>query len=187
MIQEDEQFNSVAVLSELNSEGKTLVTASLALAYSDRLKKKVLVIDTASERGATSALAELLDKTETVDVVALRDWSGLKKGADGGQDADEYQLKILLTQVASQYGLILVDTCALSRRNRNNLDPAVIGRQCDAAILVSADSGAPDEVSVQNRKRLVASGVNLVGMVHNQRSPQRGSERGSQRGSHDKR
>jgi Mrp family chromosome partitioning ATPase len=173
MLQEEDKFTSVAVLSELNDEGKTFVTAALALAYTDRLKKRVLVVDTSTPppakagesapAGQVGQLHELLDKVDTVDVITFREWSGLAKG----QDADEYQLKILLSQVG--YGLILVDTCALMRRNRNNLDPAVIGRQCDAAVLVSAGTEVSDEISDENRKRLITSGVNLVGMIHNQR------------------
>ncbi|MDR3607103.1 MAG: hypothetical protein P4M08_06970 [Oligoflexia bacterium] len=172
MLQENAKFKSVVVLSELSGEGKTFVTAALALAYTERLKKRVLVVDTATPRPAGAAnpgrpspdlLNELLERSETVDVISLRAWSGLKKGGD----AAEYQLKALFSQVAAQYGLVLVDTSSLARKNRNNLDPSVIARQCDAAVLVSSKIEFAVNVSLENRKRMEASGIKLIGMIYN--------------------
>jgi Mrp family chromosome partitioning ATPase len=172
-LQETEKFQSLAVLSELDGEGKTFITAVLAHAYTERVKKKALVVD-ASNSGSGSAvpvqaasrqrgdlLSELLEESALVDVISLRDWGGAKT------DADEYQLKTLFAQTASKYGLILVDTSALSRRNRNNFDPFVIARQCEASVLLSARSDVPQDISVENRKRIFDSKIKLIGMIFN--------------------
>ena len=172
-LQETEKFQSLAILSELDGEGKTFITATLAHAYTERLKKKVLVVDASNSGNRNSTpvpaharqkgdlLSELLEESPLVDVISLRDWGGAKA------DADEYQLKALFAQTGSKYGLILVDTSALSRKNRNNFDPVVIARQCEASILLSARSDVPQDISSENRKRILDSGIKLIGMIFN--------------------
>src|SRR5262245_21117411 len=47
-LQQEKMFHSLAVLSGLPGEGKTLVCAALAMAYADACRTKVLIVDTAS-------------------------------------------------------------------------------------------------------------------------------------------
>jgi Mrp family chromosome partitioning ATPase len=173
LLQEQEKFRSIAVLSELDGDGKTFITAVLALAHTARLKKKVLVVDTSSAhansqpgpamtRKKTDLLAELLEHSTAVDLISLRDWENPKA------TVDEYQLKALFDQVASKYALVIVDTSSLSRKNRNNFDPVVIARQCDVSILVGAHKPVDPDVSAANKKRITDSSIKLVGMVQNQ-------------------
>ena len=174
IIQEQKKISVLALLSEQDEAGKTFVAATLALAHTSRIKKKVLVIDTSSPRPMNkpvpvssvkshqSLLTQLLEDSTLIDVISLRDW----ENADA--NVDEYRLKSLIEKVRGQYSLILVDTSSLSRKNKNNFDPVVIARQCDAAILISAAAEVPQDISNENRKRLQDSSINLVGMIHNQ-------------------
>jgi Mrp family chromosome partitioning ATPase len=176
MLQETLKFQSLAILSEYDGEGKTFVTGALAAAYMERLKRKVLIVDSATPRPISaptsgsslarqknSALGDLLEESDHVDVISLKDWSGLKQGGN----ADEYRLKALFAQNASPYGLVLVDTSSLARKNRNNFDPILIARQCDAAILVSTQNELAENVSEENKKQLFGAGIKLIGMIHN--------------------
>jgi Mrp family chromosome partitioning ATPase len=175
LLQETEKFHSLAVLSEFDGEGKTFVAAALAVAYTERLKRKVLIVDTttprqlhlpvsAKTRKKSELLGELLEEAEQVDVISLSEWSGMKSHGN----ADEYQIKKLFAQIATQYSLILVDTSSLSRRNRNNFNPVLIARQCDASILISARSEIAPAISEEHKNNIVNSHVKLIGMIHNQ-------------------
>lgn len=177
LIQETERFTSLSILSEDDGEGKTFVTAALAVAYATRFQRKVLVIDTsnpvaidtpspAKALKKVNLLAELLEPVNEIDVIPLRDWSGAKKTPRG--NVDEYQVKALLDQVGTTYALVLVDTSSLGRRNRNNFDPVLIARQTGAAILVTTGGQMDPEISIQNRKRIADAKINLIGAVYNQ-------------------
>ena len=148
--------------------------AALALAYSERLNKKVLVIDTSSasmempmpakDLKRNHLLTELLEDTTRVELLMMRDWARLKRNPN----SDEYQLNELLKEVDGDYSLILVDTSSLARRNKNNFDPIVIARQCDASILVSGQAKAREQLSTDHRKRIHDSGIKLLGLIYNQ-------------------
>lgn len=186
-IQEKDRFVSMAILSESDGEGKTFVCAALGTAYAERLHKKVLIVDTTSPRpmstpapakgrSKTDLLTELLEESDNVDVISLRDWSGLKTGGE----ADEYQLKALLAQNATQYSLVLVDTSSLSRRNRHNFDPALTARQCDVSVIVSGRTELGTDISEEHKRRITGSGIRLIGMIHNQgEAPQQPESQGS--------
>jgi Mrp family chromosome partitioning ATPase len=164
ILQDEQKFRSVAIISEFDDEGKTFVSAALALAYAERSKKRVLVVDTTADSNLTPnplthSLIEMLDKHDAVDLV----------------DAlDENSLSALLSRVTTQYGLVLVDTTALRKKNKKNLDPSAVGRQCDAALWVSANQDGEVGVSNENHQRLIGSGINLVGVIHNQRGSTNG-------------
>jgi Mrp family chromosome partitioning ATPase len=158
-LQDEQKFRSVAIISEFDDEGKTFVTATLALAYAARSKKRVLVVDTTADSNSSPnpephSLNPMLDKHEAVDVVDAFDENGLS---------------VLLSGVTTQYGLVLVDTTSLRKKNKQNLDPSAVGRQCDAAIWVSSNQEGDVGVSSENHQRLIGSGINLVGVIHNQR------------------
>ncbi len=161
-LQERDNFKTLALISEHDGEGKSFLAATLAYAYTRRKNKKALIIDT-SNSGAEKieAVKELLEQQSHVDLITLREW-------EGGNSIDEYQLKKLVSQSSQNYGLILVDTSSLFRRNKNNFDPLVIARQCDASLLVTSRSDLPTETSVENKKKLVDSGIKILGMVYNQ-------------------
>jgi Mrp family chromosome partitioning ATPase len=173
-LQKTENFESLAILSESDGEGKTFLTATLALAFTERQRKKVLIVDTsnadrrnavpvpARERNTKDLLSELLESSFDVDIISLKDYKGSK------EIVDEYQIKDLFNLNREKYGLILVDTSALSRKNRNNFDPLVIAYQCDASLLVSSKNDAPEGSSSENKKRILGSKIKLIGMVYNQ-------------------
>ncbi len=175
LLQETEKFKSVAFLSEYDGEGKTFLIAALALAYSERLNKKVLVIDTSSNNTASTPLpakdlkenyllAELLEDTTKVEVMVMRDWAKLRLSPG----IDEYQLNALLSENNQNYSMILVDTSSLSRKNKNNFDPLVIARQCDVSVLVSGQPRVREQISTDNRKRIHDAGIRLLGLIYNQ-------------------
>lgn len=164
VLQEQAHFQSIAIISEFQGEGKSFICAALALVYSERLNKKVLVIDTTVEANAPDLLAELLEDTTRVDLISLK----TLRGASSTQAPDEYELKRLLTEKKPLYSLILVDSASLSKRNKNNYDPVVIARQCDAAILVSGNTKPAEAPAAEHQKKIHDAEIKLIGMIYNQ-------------------
>jgi Mrp family chromosome partitioning ATPase len=174
-LQEQAKFHTLALLSEFDGEGKTFITAALARAYTERLHRKVLIVDAstpqpahapvpAKNRRGADLLGSLLDDAEDIDIIGLREWSGSQPGAK----VDEYKIQALFAQMASRYSLVFVDTSSLSRRNLNNFDPALIARQCDAALLISSRSEIVQNISEEHRRRIQGQNIRLIGMIHNQ-------------------
>ncbi len=162
-LQDLQKFKSLAIVSEQDGEGKSFLAATLGYAYTSRKQSKVMIVDTSATAlpGEPNPLRDFLEQQPLIDFTSLREW-------DKNNTADEYQLKTLFAKTGQNYGLIIVDTSALFRKNKNNFDPFLIARLCDAAILVTSRSDLPTEKSQDNKKRIVESNIHLLGMVHNQ-------------------
>jgi hypothetical protein len=76
--------------------------------------------------------------------------------------------KIASDGQAASYGLILLDTTALSVKNMRNVDPLVVARLSDASIVVVSRRLINKTDSGHDLKVLNDPGLHLIGMVSNE-------------------
>jgi Mrp family chromosome partitioning ATPase len=149
-------ISSIAVLSELPKEGKSFFCALLAAALT-RMDggKRCLIVDAGAHFPERSTLLDdTVEPLDNIDIVQIGE--------------SESNLAELMERVQGQYDLILIDTCALQRRNRRNLDPLLLARQAGGAILVSSQKSLGSDNAKAESRRLTDAGVKLLGIMHNQ-------------------
>jgi hypothetical protein len=178
-LQRERRIRSLAVLSELPREGRSLFTATIATSFGQLVRQKVLAVDCNTLRSPHSlTLERLLESDElaaeekleqvrktlsvNVSIVRLRDW------ADGKDTIAEYEVKSLMDGPGKAFDLVVFDTCAMAAKNRNNIDPIAIARRCDASLLLvsrrTASRGAMHEI----KERLKKEKLELLGIAYNE-------------------
>jgi Mrp family chromosome partitioning ATPase len=176
--QRERKFRSLAILSELPREGRSIFTAVLATGFGQLVRQKVLAVDCNTARSPHSlTLERLLESDElagekadqvrktlsvNVSLVQLKDW------AEGMDAIAEYEVKNLMDGPGRSFDLALFDTCALAAKNRNNLDPIAIARRCDASILLVSRRSETRSMHSQLRERLRKEKLEVLGIVHNE-------------------
>lgn len=176
-LQHRRNFRSVAVLSRASGEGKTFVSSVLALGYALFLRRRVLILDTIAQASRSALyLAPVLTQAfgadegmpgGVVDVMTTRELeTGETRGANhiGGAD---FAIGEFIERVRDDYDLIVVDTCALEAATINTLDPLVVGRQTDVAILVTSPQTVHRDVLSRIGGELRRREVDLVGTIYN--------------------
>lgn len=178
-MQSDRKVKSLAILSEIPREGRSLFSATLALGFGQLVRKKVLVVDCHTVRGPYSlSLERLLEADELADdardddvrktlsanvsLLRLRDW------AEQRDAMAEYEVQNLVDGPGKHSDLVIFDTCAMGIKNRNNLDPIAIARRCDAAILVVSKRSGSRGMLYEIRERLRKEKLEVLGVVHNE-------------------
>lgn len=177
--QRDKKIRSIAILSELPREGRSLFSAMLAMSFGQLVRQKVLVVDCHTLRGPYSlSLERLLESDElgeegrveqvrktlsvNVSLVRLRDW------AEQMETMAEYEVKSLMDGPGKNFDLAIFDTCAMAAKNRNNLDPIAIARRCDASILLVSRRTASRSMLHEIRERMRKEKLELLGIAHNE-------------------
>jgi Mrp family chromosome partitioning ATPase len=173
-----DKVKSIAILSELPGEGKTLLTAALAVGLSELLNSKILVIDTqtfaapnsltldrALETDELPSAAKPTQKTLLVKADLLPMSRQQNKSKDG---IVEYKINDLIQEYSSRYDLLLFDTSALSAKNRNNIDPWVIARHVDTNILVVGDETLKKNMSPSFNERRLSDKLKICGLIYNE-------------------
>lgn len=190
-----EGYNSITVLSELPEEGKTFFASAIALGYSLLLERRVLVVNTASHAQYRSLLHQRVFQNGTwsggtagparggppsppPDAAAGAAGSDpLRLGIDlispfddGASDlpvSSDFQLGKYIESLKNNYDLVIFDTCALSANNKNNMDPVVIARQSDTAILLTSWRSMDPGILSRARERLKHWNIRLMGTIFN--------------------
>ncbi len=176
-LQQANNFKSMTLLSLLEGEGKTLMTALMGYAFAEFLNKKILIVDAhgySSESGLN--LSEILEvdeinqKSESVyGTFNLNiDYLNLNQHIKSKAATSEFDLRELLNGVGSGYGVVLVDTVATKIKNRNNFDPLVISSRTDGAFLIVSDRGLADGSFTGFVSDLQKSKTKVFGMMVNE-------------------
>lgn len=87
-------------------------------------------------------------------------------GIDPGEPAD-FHIGALVRSLRQQYDLMLLDTCALGEANRLTIDPVVLARQVDAAVLVTTDRSLDRDMLRRVQRELQQRDIALIGTVFN--------------------
>jgi Mrp family chromosome partitioning ATPase len=176
--QKDRGFKTLSVLSLNRGDGKTLLATTLAVTYAEALKRRVLIVDTATfhaegsihlegvlELDSPSPSKGQVKKTvhPLLDLLVLKDRAFSEPG-----EVDEYKMDEILGGLESHYELIVIDSSAVNVRNRNNFDPFVMARHSDASILVVSREGMQSASLGTILKPLQDPSLKLIGVIANE-------------------
>jgi len=175
-LQHQHHFQSLALMSRVSGEGKTFFAAVLALGYALFLRRRVLILDTIAQT-STSALhlaPILTDATGSgvdsgggqVDVVTSREFDSAGRDTPSSWGAD-FAIGEYIERIRGEYDLVLVDTCAVESAGLETLDPIVVGRQVDTAILITSPRTIRREQLHALGGELRRRDVNLLGTIYN--------------------
>lgn len=185
-------FRSIAVLSKFPREGRTFFVAVLALGYAIYLRRRVLIVDTLSanrensfyldrvlgsrsngERNGARPYIDLMTAATMIRRLNQR-YGSLHVGPDGEitgppalSETPDFQVGVFLDELESEYDLVLLDTCALTTVDKQHLDPVILARQADSAILVTSHRSSERDVVQQVNDELHRSHVELLGTIFN--------------------
>ena len=165
-------FKTVAVLSESAGEGKSFFTAALALAYSNMMRSKVLVINTVPDSPVGDLLLKSVvgvhseangtDKIARVDLITAR--NDVNKQQALGSD---FQLTNYIDRFSRGYNIVFIDTCALTKANNCMIDPIIVAKNVDTSILVVSPKSL-GHASMRNMVgKLKRYGITPLGAVYN--------------------
>lgn len=182
--QHERDFRSIAVLSRDRGEGKTFFVSVLALGYAAFLGRRVLILDSIAQNSVSALYLERLFHADSADAPALASRGSIDVMTSrelGDEESDsvhagaprlggaDFTIGDFIGRMHADYDLIVVDTCALSGSSVHTLDPIVVARQTDTAILVTSQAtlhrDAVSEVGRELRRRSIA----LLGTVYNGR------------------
>ncbi len=174
--QHERDFRSLAVLSRSAGEGKTFLASVLALGYATFLRRRVLILDTITQGdGGELYLGEVLREVATggaeIDIVTSR----AIEGEDGGPSSEiplrfpgvDFGIGDFLERVSHEYDLVVVDTCAITETTSERLDPIIVARQTDTAVLVTSKPSLDARSLESLGRELRARKVDLLGTIHN--------------------
>lgn len=180
-------MKTFAVISELPGEGKTFFVSALALGWASLMNKRVLIVNTIDQTADQGLVFEALYRGKVggphpgranqgysnppavpspyraIDLISTR-----PQGGGISHESTDFQIGEYINSIRNDYDIILFDTCAMSRTNRNNIDPVVIACSADSAILLNSPASLQKGVLATTQERLKHWGVNLLGNVFNQ-------------------
>jgi len=76
-------------------------------------------------------------------------------------------LESFLSDLKSEYDMVLLDTSPVMVRNRNNVDPILLGRMSDVVIVISRNKYTSRNALVSTVQAIAQDGGNIIGIVYN--------------------
>ena len=167
-LQQEKAFHSLAVLSFLPGEGKTLFCAAMAMAYAEACKTKVLIVDTTTFHHKHSfVLKECLNGlAPLIQTASLEDLRSAP--AATSMENDFSLIKKVAEDRSQQHGLVLFDTAALQAKNRSNMDPLLIARLSSASVMVVSRTFLDAPHLTDSLKLLKDPALHLLGIISNE-------------------
>ena len=178
------QVRSLAVVSQFPGEGKTFVSTMLAAGISRFASRRVLLIDSVSSGKSVQALPDgggdlLIDPlyTSRVDTVVARniyehrkrntEVSDSLRPTSAGAEADvsDFDLLAFIASNLGSYGLVLVDTCALTSVSSETFHPAIIASHVEGVLVVLSPQGMQRTALAALRGALNREGIRPIGFV----------------------
>lgn len=182
---------SILLLSQLPSEGKTLITSTLAAAAVRLFAQRVLIVDTASASLTDSYsryhlspdsapdLAPLERSKGGIRVIAARSSSGnITPDRQDPQSAStvkttsaaaasEFEVCAYLGEIRDNYDLILIDGGALRIPDREAPHPSILASYSDAVIVVLSPATIKRQRLTWMKKTLSQHQIKPLGFVFN--------------------
>ncbi|WP_028324725.1 CpsD/CapB family tyrosine-protein kinase [Desulfatirhabdium butyrativorans] len=77
-------------------------------------------------------------------------------------------LESLLMEVKNEFDMVLLDTSPVMVRNRNNVDPILLGRMSDLVLVMTRNKHTSRSALMNTVQAIAQDGGNIVGIVYNQ-------------------
>ncbi len=77
-------------------------------------------------------------------------------------------LESFLEDIKNEFDMVLLDTSPVLVRNRNNVDPILLGRMSDVIIVITRNKHTSRAALVNTVQAIAQDGGNIVGIVYNQ-------------------
>ena len=176
LLQEREKFKTLALLSEVANEGKSFLALMLAYGFASLLHRRVLLVDAVYQtHGRTLYLDRLMGPREergmprpksepnpgVIDLLTTR------SEEVAHLSTTDFQLGPYIEENKALYDWVLYDTCALNAAGKEHLDPVVISRSADRALLVMSPRSIRAEALTRLKGKLQDWNVRLIGTVYN--------------------
>ncbi|KAB2445571.1 CpsD/CapB family tyrosine-protein kinase [Bacillus luti] len=182
----DTNLHSIMVTSANPSEGKTTVTANMAVVFAQQ-GKKVLLIDADMRKpamhqvfqvdnifGLTNVLTHSERLEKCVQTTVVDNLHFLACGPIPPNPAEllgSSSMKSLLSEVYAKYDLVIFDTAPILPVT----DAQIMANQCDASVLVIRSGATEKEAALKAKQALDSAKGKLFGVVLNDKE-QSGSE-----------
>lgn len=177
--QERERFKSIILLSSFAGEGKSFLSMLLSFGFSTLMGKRVLLVDAVNQtqgrklfldrlmgfKHPSSRYAAELDDDE--DGVGLIDLITTRSESSAVLESCDFQMGPYVNGLKSKYDLVLIDSCALESAGKFNMDPVVMSRYADRAIMVMTQKNMDAALMNRMKNQLERWGVKLLGTVYN--------------------
>jgi len=174
----DRPMRSMVVTSSVDSEGKSLIAANLAIVFAVS-RYRVLAVDSnlrrpslarfygiSADKGLTKLLAgksTLEDSIIPTDVQGLDVLPSGPVPSDPGRLIESGEVREILKSLEQRFDVILIDTPSIMSAS----DALVIGRIADGMLLVVRSSRVAFGTLERAEELLERAGINLIGTVMN--------------------
>lgn len=191
--QDEKGIKSILILSQFPKEGRTFLTSVLAVAASELLKRRVLIVDTLSDSLAASPFYHALDthqsgdqeprtvRSDGVNIALARrvshngcSTSRRDERNEGGEivpTIPDFEVGDYLRSAREYYDLILIDGCALRAIERDTLHPSILAFHSDSTIIVASARGIERNALASLKELLSRHHIHPLGLVFNQGVP----------------
>ena len=168
-LHEKRRFRTLAVLSEFSGEGKSFCTAALALGFAKLLRKRVLILDATFQPSDEALFAETVygDEKGADTSTGSIQFLSTRSSENPPSDISDFQMGNYLASLRNQYDLILLDTCAMSNVQPDNMDPVVIARNADECVLVTSQRSMDRDLLERISSDLKRWEIRLLGSIFN--------------------
>jgi Mrp family chromosome partitioning ATPase len=180
LAQDETGAKSITLLSAHEGEGRTFVTAALAIAFASLMRKKVAIVDTVSRSAYSSFFwNRIADQGEhskfpgRIDLLlpASPDEPNappLFTSEDLTKPVPiDFHFREYLTPITAAHDVVLIDTCSIQMVKRESIHPLIAARQADAAIIVSSPESLERESLHRLKLDLKKAKVKLLGTIFN--------------------
>jgi len=175
----------LVVTSGLPNEGKTTISAGLAVIAAGKRNLRVLAVDfnwykpalhkrfglaqtfDASDLDRGKSIMDSVQSThlKNLDILA----ASLSSHNDVNWDQDVNRPgKDIINQAREAYDIVIVDSSSIFPVNRNMMDPVAISRDVDGVVLVALANVTQRQKIKHARMLLETAGAHVVGVVVNQ-------------------
>lgn len=157
---------SVSVISQFDEEGKSFLSACLAVAFTAFFGKKVVVVDTSVKSREDSVFPLLFSRIADIDPQLKIEVATPDAFAGGSGHPIEFRFKHVVSALKSTFDIVIVDTSSVFNMREGAIDPVVISRNCDGALILSSIVSLQKKIVKKLSNSLRVSGVRILGSVY---------------------
>ena len=83
-----------------------------------------------------------------------------------GNESSDFQIGTYVNYLSAKYDLVILDTCAITDSDINNVDPIIIAKEVDTSILVTSEKSMSKDSILTIKQEFDQYGIPLLGNVY---------------------